>query len=147
MDHEATVRAVGVTEDRDGGVPVVVLDVRGETLPVFVSPDQAHAIAVAVREERFERPLTHDLFVEMLTEFGGAIDRVRIDRVSDGTFYGKLDVERYADDDRHELVFDVRPSDGIAIAARVDCPILVSDEVIDDAGRGATEFELRDLDR
>jgi bifunctional DNase/RNase len=93
--------------------------------------------------EPFERPLTHDLFVEMLTEFGGAIDRVRIDALAESTFLAKIDAERYADGDRTDVTFDARPSDAIAVALRVDCPILVVDEVLDDAGRPPDEFEMR----
>ncbi|MGM0397958.1 MAG: bifunctional nuclease family protein [Halobacteriota archaeon] len=134
MDHEATVRGVAVT-DEDERVPAVLLDVRDEILPVFVTGDQAQSIQIALSPETFERPLTHDLFVEMLTEFGAAIDRVRIDELREGTFYGKLDVEQYDDGNRTEMTFDVRPSDAIAIAVRVDAPIFVSDEVVDAAGQ------------
>ncbi|MFB6134188.1 MAG: bifunctional nuclease family protein, partial [Halanaeroarchaeum sp.] len=81
------------------------------------------------------RPLTHDLFVDMLREFGGAIDRVRIDDLADGTFYGKLDVEQYTAGERSQITFDVRPSDAIAIAVRVDAPIFVDDAVVDAAGQ------------
>jgi len=145
MAREATVLTVGVSDG--DGAPVVVLGVDGRVVPVFVSPDQAHSIAVAVREEGFDRPLTHDLFVDMLTEFGGAIDRVRIDDLAGGTFLAKLDAERYVDGERREAVFDLRPSDGIAIAARVDCPVLVTDDVVDRAGRPADEFEVREFER
>ncbi|MFB6070282.1 MAG: bifunctional nuclease family protein [Halanaeroarchaeum sp.] len=134
MDHEASVRGVAVTREEEQ-VPAVVLDVREEVLPVFVTGDQAQSIQIAISTESFERPLTHDLFVEMLTEFGGAIDRVRIDELTDGTFYAKLDVERYDRGERSELTFDVRPSDAIAIAVRVDAPIFVADEIVDAAGR------------
>jgi hypothetical protein len=97
---------------------------------------------LAMDGEPFERPLTHDLFVEMIAEFGGAIDRVRIDDLADGTFYAKLDAEQYHGGERKDLVFDARPSDGVALALRVDCPILVSDEVLDEAGRPPEEFDV-----
>ncbi|MFW5919267.1 MAG: bifunctional nuclease family protein [Halanaeroarchaeum sp.] len=143
MDHEATVRGVAVT-DEDERVPAVLLDVREEILPVFVTGDQAQSVQIALSPEQFERPLTHDLFVQMLTEFGGAIDRVRIDELSDGTFYGKLDAERYADGERSEITFDVRPSDAIAIAVRVDAPIFVADEVVDAAGQAQDSVQFED---
>jgi bifunctional DNase/RNase len=99
---------------------------------------------LAIDGEPFERPLTHDLLVEMVAEFGSAIDRVRIDDLSDGTFYAKIDTEQYLDERRREMVFDARPSDGIAIALRVDCPLVVSSEVIDAAGRPPEEFDAGD---
>lgn len=143
MDHEATVRGVAVT-DEEQRVPAVLLDVRGEVLPVFVTGDQAQSIQIALSSETFDRPLTHDLFVEMLTEFGGAVDQVRIDELKDGTFYGKLDLERYGDGERTEISFDIRPSDAIAIAVRVDARILVDDDVVDAAGQAPESIEFED---
>ncbi|MFC7020116.1 MULTISPECIES: bifunctional nuclease family protein [Haloarcula] len=142
MEHEATVEGVGVgVSDEGTGTPVVLLRVREEIVPIFVSSDQAQSMQLAIDGEPFERPLTHDLLVDMVAEFGGAIDRVRIDDLADGTFYAKIDTEQYLESGRKDLVFDARPSDGIAIGLRVDCPIVVSDEVIDAAGRSPDQFE------
>lgn len=141
MDHEATVRGVAVAEG-DPEVPAVILEAREELLPIFVGGGQARSIQLALDGEPFDRPLTHDLVVDMVAEFGGAIDRVRVDDVSDGTFYAKLDAEQYDDGDRRKSVFDVRPSDAIAIALRVDCPILVTDEVLEEAAYPPDEIDL-----
>ena len=145
MAHEATVSGLGVSVDDEGseGAPVVVLRARGQALPIFISTDQAKSISHALDGRPFERPLTHDLFVEMLTEFGGAIDRVRIDDLSGSTFLAKIDAERYAGGERRELTFDARPSDVIAVALRVECPILVGEAVLDEAGRPPDAFEAR----
>ncbi len=78
----------------------------------------------------------------MVTDFGGAIDRVRIDDLADGTFYAKVDAERYEDGERERFVFDARPSDGIAIAVRADCPITVADSVLDAAGQPPEDFDI-----
>ena len=142
MEHEATVEGVGIGVGDEGpGAPVVLLRARDEVVPIFVSSDQAQSMQLALEGEPFERPLTHDLLVEMVAEFGAAIDRVRIDDLADGTFYAKIDTEQYLEDRRKEMVFDARPSDGIAIALRVDCPLIVSDEVIDEAGQPPDAFE------
>ncbi|MFC7027574.1 bifunctional nuclease family protein [Halomicroarcula sp. GCM10025324] len=142
MEHEATVQGVGVgVSDEGTGTPVVLLRARGEIIPIFVSTDQAQSMQLAIDGEPFERPLTHDLLVEMVAEFGGAIDQVRIDDLADGTFYAKIDTEQYLESGRKEIVFDARPSDGIALGLRVDCPIVVSDEVIDAAGRSPDQFD------
>jgi len=142
MEHEATVEGVGVGVSEEGsGTPVVLLRAREEIVPIFVSTDQAQSMQLAIDGEPFERPLTHDLLVEMVAEFGGAIDRVRIDDLTDGTFYAKIDTEQYLAERRKEMVFDARPSDGIALALRVDCPLVVSDEVVDVAGRSPDEFD------
>ncbi|MFQ3319164.1 MAG: bifunctional DNase/RNase [Natronomonas sp.] len=144
MAHEATVHGLGISVDDGGeeGAPVVVLHARGEALPIFISADQAKSISHALEDRPFKRPLTHDLFVEMLTEFGGAIDRVRIDDLSEHTFLAKIDAERYAGGERESVVIDARPSDAIAIALRVDCPVLISDAVLDEAGQPPEAFEI-----
>jgi bifunctional DNase/RNase len=79
----------------------------------------------------------------MLAEFGGAIDRVRIDGLEDGTFLAKVDAEQYHGGERAKKVFDARPSDAIALALREESPIEVSDDVIDQAGRSEGEFDAR----
>jgi bifunctional DNase/RNase len=145
MEHEATVEGVGVgVSDEGPGAPVVILEAREELIPIFISTDQAQSMQLALDGEPFERPLTHDLFVEMVAEFGAAIDRVRIDDLADGTFYAKIDTEQYNSGERKQAVFDARPSDGIALALRVDCPLIVSDEVVDEAGRPPEAFETDD---
>ena len=144
MEHEAEVVGVGAGSAPGGDVPAVVLGVRGEYVPIFVSGDQARSIGMVLEGEPFDRPLTHDLLVEMLTEFGGAIDRIRIDDLRDGTFYAKVDAERYEDGEPEGFVFDARPSDALALAVRIDCPLIVSDNVLDEAGRSPDSLQFDD---
>lgn len=144
MEHEAEVVGVGAGSAPGGDVPAVVLSARDEYVPIFVSGDQARSIGMVLEDEPFDRPLTHDLLVEMLTEFGGAIDKVRIDDLSDGTFYAKIDAERYEDGRPERFVFDARPSDALALAVRIDCPIIVTDAVIEKAGRPPDSIRFGD---
>ncbi len=143
MNHEAEVKGIGVGMSDDGSnVPAVILSARDDFLPIVITADQAQAIQLALSAEPFERPLTHDLLVDMITEFGGAIDSVRIDDLADGTFYAKVDAERYEDGEPRKFVFDARPSDAIALSVRVDCPIMVSDSVLDAAGQPPSQFDI-----
>ena len=147
MEHEAEVVGLGVgVNDQGSNVPAVVLSARDEYLPIVITTDQARAIQLALSGEPFERPLTHDLLVEMVTEFGGAVDGVRIDDLADGTFYAKIDAERYENGHPERFVFDARPSDAVALAVRVDCPIVIGDAVLDAAGQSAEDVELEGLD-
>jgi bifunctional DNase/RNase len=147
MAHSAEVTGIGMGVGPDGAnVPAVILSAREEYLPIFVTADQAQSIRLALSGEPFERPLTHDLLVDMVTEFGGAIDSVRIDDLADGTFYAKIDAERYDDGEPEQFVFDARPSDAIALAVRVECPITVSDEIMDAAGRSPEDVDLGEID-
>ena len=144
MDHAAVVKDVGVSVGDEGlGAPVVILEVDDRFVPIFISPDQAQSMQFALQGVPSERPLTHDLLVDMITDFGCAIDQVRIDDLADGTFYAKIDAERYEGGEREAFVFDARPSDGIALALRVDCPIMVADSVVEEAGQHPEEFDVR----
>jgi bifunctional DNase/RNase len=140
MTHTATVRGIGVSVVDEEEVPVVMLAADERIVPIYVSEDQAQSVQLALDGEQFKRPLTHDLLVEMVTEYGAAIDRVRIDGLHDHTFYAKIDTEQYRDGERRELTFDARPSDGIAIALRMDCPIELADDVLEEAGRQEEAF-------
>jgi bifunctional DNase/RNase len=145
MEHEATVEGVGVgVSDEGPGAPVVLIEADDQLIPIFISADQAQSMQLALEGEPFERPLTHDLFVEMVAEFGAAIDRVRIDDLADGTFYAKIDTEQYHGGERKQAVFDARPSDGIALSLRVDCPLIVTDDVVAEAGKPPEAFETDD---
>ena len=147
MTHEARVRGLGMSVTDSGpDAPVVMLEADGRVVPIFISTDQAQSIQHALDRDPFDRPLTHDLLVEMVGEFGAAIDRVRIDALAGGTFLAKIDAEQYRDGERRAVTFDARPSDAIAIALRLDCAIEVSEEVLEDAGRPPEEFDVADGD-
>jgi bifunctional DNase/RNase len=143
MTHEARVRGLGMSVVDDGpDAPVVMLEADDRVVPIFISTDQAQSIQHALERDPFDRPLTHDLLVEMVGEFGAAIDRVRIDALTAGTFLAKVDAEQYRGGERRTATFDARPSDAIAIALRLDCPIQVSEDVLEDAGRPPEEFDV-----
>ena len=147
MEHTAEVEGIGVGMGGDGDrVPAVILRAREELIPIFITADQAQSMHLAQQGEPFERPLTHDLLVEMVAEFGGAIDRIRIDEISNGTFFAKVDAEQYHGGERRQLVFDARPSDAIALALRVECDIVVSDEVVDAAGQPEDSVDMVEED-
>jgi len=141
MSHVAELTGIATGNTPSGeAVPAALLRAGEEYLPIFVTDDQADAIQRGLAGEPFDRPLTHDLLVEMVTEFGGAFDRVRIDELREGTFYAKIDAQRYEDGEAESLTFDARPSDAVAIAVRADCPIEIDDDVLDAAGRSREEL-------
>jgi bifunctional DNase/RNase len=143
MSYTAEVEGVGSGLGADGErVPAVLLRANGRYLPIFVTNDQADSIRLALDGETFDRPLTHDLLVQMVTEFGGAFDRVRIDDLEEGVFYAKIDTERYEDGQAESVVFDARPSDAIALAVRADCDIEISEAVLEAAGRNPEELDM-----
>jgi bifunctional DNase/RNase len=101
----------------------------GRILPVWIGPWEAQAIAMRLQGVSAERPLTHDLFVATLAALGVRIERVVIASLADETFHARL--ELVAADSRHDV--DARPSDAIALAVRLECPIYASAQVLDQA--------------
>lgn len=138
----ARIKGVG-TAGKDAHA--VVIEAGNRYLPVMITADQARSIQVGMSDEGFERPLTHDLLLTTVNEMGGALDRIVIDNLMNGTFYAKVHIERYDKGEREEFVIDARPSDAIALSVRSESPIEVSEEVMEEAGRTEDEIEFRDI--
>jgi bifunctional DNase/RNase len=99
-------------------------------LPIWIGPNEADSITVALQEVEMSRPLTHDLLKNLFTVFDGKILRVEIITLKEDIFYGNIVAEA-----NNKIVdIDSRPSDAIALAVRTHVPILVSQEVMDAAG-------------
>lgn len=120
----------------------VLLSGESKVLPVFIGPDQAQSIQLALSNQSLPRPMTHDLFVEVVTEMGGAVDRLVIDDLQDGTYYGKLYVELYGEEGPREMVFDTRPSDGIALVARTGGKVEVDGDLLEESGVDKEDVDM-----
>jgi bifunctional DNase/RNase len=121
----------GIALDAATRAPIVLLRDTGDrrALPIWISQDQARAIMFALERQAPPRPLTHDLLVNLLHQWGMTVDRIVIHSLQDSTFYALLKV-RHGEEVKE---IDARPSDAIAIALRLDIPIWVMEEVIADA--------------
>ena len=140
----AAIDAVRVAGTPDGPVPVVVLSVDGESdvLPIFVGVDEARSIAHGIDAIDIGRPMTHDLTLDIVEELGGRIDRVVVSELRDGTYIADL----HLNTPREDVVVDARPSDSLAMAARTNVPVEVSEEVFEEGREDPAEFtELRDI--
>ncbi|MGD9627974.1 MAG: bifunctional nuclease family protein [Pyrinomonadaceae bacterium] len=116
--------------DPNTNTPIVVLKgIDSETvLPIWVGAFEANAIALEVEKIIPQRPMTHDLLKNLVLECGLAGSRVIITDLLDNTFYASIELK----DENGELVLlDARPSDAIALALRLDCPIYVRQKVLD----------------
>jgi uncharacterized protein len=110
---------------------VILKEVDSERyLPIWIGPYEADAIALELQEVPMQRPFTHDLLRSVIGELGASVTHVLINDLRDDTFYARivLDVQG-----RHAEV-DSRPSDSIALAVRVKCPIYVEELVMEKAG-------------
>ncbi len=117
--------------------PLVLLRDDDRVLPIVVGINEASAIQVGLTGEKMGRPMTHDLVCNVLAGLQGTLRSVTIYKLENDTFYAHLNVERHAPDGTVEQVLriDSRPSDGIAIAVRMKCPVLVADDVMDAAAQ------------
>jgi bifunctional DNase/RNase len=119
--------------------PVVMLQEVGgarRILFIFIGNPEADAIVKAMRGSVPPRPLTHDLFRDVLEALGARLERVvvtelRIDDEGNGTFFAELHLS--VGEARH--VVSARPSDAIALAARTGSPIFANDALIDAEGK------------
>jgi len=101
------------------------------SLPIFIGAAEAQAIAFRINDVKVPRPLTHDLFKNVLDYLECRLMRIEVCDIRDDTFFARLVLER----DGQETVIDSRPSDAIALGLRFDAPILVAEEVMAKAGR------------
>jgi hypothetical protein len=118
---------VGIQAGDDG--PVLLLrENEGERLlPIWISAVDAAAIAVALEEEQFARPLTQDLLAEVLAQLaGGSQPQLTINSMQDGVFHAEIVVG--------DLTFDARPSDVVAVAIRRGWPVHCTAELLDKVG-------------
>ena len=129
------VRVVALAVD-SRSLPVVLLKPildepgSGNILPIWIGTQEATSIFIATEGATARRPLTHDLMKSLLEAVQADLERVDITRIEEGTFYAEMTLQTR--DGR--LVLDARPSDAIALAARVDAPIWVSDDLLETAG-------------
>lgn len=99
-------------------------------VPIFIGAHEAQGILLAKEEVKTRRPLTHELMVKVLQEYGLALKKVCIDRVCDGIFYATL----HMTDGFNSRTFDSRPSDAISLALLSQCPIFMAESVIEETG-------------
>ena len=133
MEVEMKIR--GLMMDPVTNLPIVILkDVGSETLlPIWVGVFEANAIALEIEKVATPRPMTHDLIRSVLTGLDAFVHRVVVTELRDDTFYAVIWLER----EGHVVSIDSRPSDALALALRVDCPIFVEDEVLKNSKQAA----------
>jgi bifunctional DNase/RNase len=117
----------------NGGFP-------GRVLPIFIDHAQALNIQIALEGELSPRPMTHDLFSTVLNELGAIVERVVIEELAQNTFYASLYVEIERNGKKDTKRFDARPSDCLALAARVNARIEVRRSVMDQASIKRTDL-------
>ena len=135
---QVTIKGVYLIEKAPGPVPIVLLeDEAKRMMPIYIGISEAISINSALNHEIPPRPMTHDLFVSLITRLDSTIDDILIDELNEGVYYARMIVSM--DGKRFEL--DARPSDCIAIALRCGAPIHIRDSVLSEAVMSKEELQ------
>ncbi|MGD2003228.1 MAG: bifunctional nuclease family protein [Flavobacteriales bacterium] len=152
---ELTVKGLSYSQGKSGAYALILAEKGegGRKLPVVIGGAEAQSIAVAMEKSVAPpRPLTHDTWVNMLKEMNVIVEKVVIHRLVNGVFFASI---YSVDENGKQLIFDSRPSDAVALAVRVECPIYALDSLLEQAGitpqeeqeaDGTAEVEEEELD-
>jgi len=137
MEVEMKIR--GLMMDPVTNMPIVILKDSGSdtVLPIWVGIYEANAIALEIEKVTTPRPMTHDLIKNVLTGLEARVHKVVVSELREDTFYAVIWLERNG----QIVSIDSRPSDALALALRVDCPIFVEDEVLKNSKQHAGNAE------
>ena len=122
-----------VRVDVPTNTPVVLLreaDGQGRTLPIWIGSPEASAIAGAMRRTAHQRPFTHDLMKDLLVALGVTVEQVLITELRDSIYYAEIHMKQ----GEKTHIMSSRPSDAIALAARMDVPIFANDALVESEG-------------
>ncbi|MFP4167635.1 MAG: bifunctional nuclease family protein [Desulfonatronovibrionaceae bacterium] len=138
----------GLALDEENQAPLLILKDKEENfvLPIWVGGLEAVSISMPLNKVVMPRPMTHDLFLNLLAELGAVLIRVEITELKESTYYARLVL---AGKDG-EISVDSRPSDAVALALRAEVPILANEEMLVSVkSKNGTSYQvvLEDKDR
>lgn len=117
---------------------------------IYVDPSVGNAISLFLNGAPKERPLTHDLMALILTSLGAKVNRVIINDLRSGTYFGRLILTAENEIQQKKIIeLDARPSDCIALATQQKAPIYISKNVwdeVDDMSDVLQKMESSDPD-
>jgi uncharacterized protein len=138
------VELVEADVDRTVGVPRMVLrELAGANriLTIFIGGVEMHAIQLALEGQEPPRPMTHDLFRDVLGELGVVVERVVITELRESTYFAELHLSSAG----QVRIVSSRPSDAVALAVRVGCRVFVAEDVLDEAAAALPEVMSDDV--
>ncbi len=131
MDHTLfiPVKIDNITLSNLGFIVFLKHENDDNVLPICIGAMEAHSIAASYNNQQFPRPLSHDLFRNILVTLNCVVSKIYVTDLIDGTFYARI----YLKNGKEEIDIDSRPSDAIAMALRFDAPIFVHADVLKSA--------------
>jgi bifunctional DNase/RNase len=128
MAIEMQLKRIVITETTDQQTIFLKERNGSRVMPMFIGQSEALAIDYRVREMRTQRPLTHQLLLNVISQLGGHLQHVLIHDLKDGVFYAQLIVQWGGG----MIAIDSRPSDAVALALAAGVKILVEEHVLDE---------------
>ena len=98
-------------------------------VPIWIGSAEAAQMGIALAKARFTRPLTHDLFLDALTNLDACVDHVLINDVKGATFYARLTLRQHG----RLIDLDARPTDALSLALRQEAPVFIDESVLEKA--------------
>ena len=138
MLHEVNIASMAI--DPTSNTPIIILkSVKGDqAVPIWIGLLEATSIASALRDIKFDRPMTHDLFKNFIDNLEMVVSKVEVCDLKDNTFYARI----YFLSKDKSFDMDARPSDAIAIALRFGAPIYVDDKIFEKSQMVDGDYEV-----
>ena len=125
------VMGISYSQTQSGAYALILIEENGERrIPIIIGGFEAQAIVIKLENLDPPRPLTHDLFKKFADEFNISVKEVMISRLEEGVFFSKL----ICSNGTKEYAIDSRTSDAVALALRFECPIYITEEILEKAG-------------
>lgn len=132
---EKEVKVLGVYEHKEAGANqntnffVLLRDAAGRSVLIWIGKFEAMAISLALEGTSADRPITHDLLLNVIGKLGGSVERILIDDLWNNTYYAKVTINHNG----KNIDIDSRPSDAIALSLRAKAPIFMVEGVLEKA--------------
>lgn len=125
------VMGISYSQTQSGAYALILLEEKGDRrIPIIIGGFEAQAIVIKLENLDPPRPLTHDLFKKFADEFNISVIEVMIYKLEEGVFFSKL----VCNNGEKEYSIDSRTSDAVALALRFNCPIFISEDILEKAG-------------
>jgi hypothetical protein len=124
------VMGISYSQTQSGAYALLLIEENGNRrIPIIIGGFEAQAIVIKLENLEPPRPLTHDLFKKFADQFNIAVMEVMIYKLEEGVFFSRL----VCNNGEKEYSIDSRTSDAVAIALRFDCPIYISEDILEKA--------------
>jgi len=125
------VLGISYSQTQSGAYALVLIEEKGDRrIPIIIGGFEAQSIVIKLENLDPPRPLTHDLFKSFADVFNVSITEVFIYKLEEGVFYSKL----ICSNGEKEYSIDSRTSDAVALSLRFECPIYITEEILEKAG-------------